>query len=91
MVLLGLGFGCLDPLFPREQPSRPCVERQYGWLRMAEVPGRKHENRGQAEETKTVPEARNKCGLPPFLAAVELGYLILREDIKLGTTEFKPC
>lgn len=50
----------------------------------------KHEEVKQRRRRQLLTQ-ETKCGLPPFLAAVELGYLILREDIKLGTTEFKPC
>lgn len=84
MVLLGLGFGCLDPLFPRDQTSRPCVDRQYG------SEGHKYQAdrawRQRAGDTRRqLLKQGTKCYLPPFLAQVELGYLILREGIKLGT------
>lgn len=51
----------------------------------------KHGNGGQAGNTKTAPEARHQGCLLLFLAEVEPGYLILREDLKLGTPELEPC
>jgi hypothetical protein len=81
MVLLGLGFGCLDPLFPRDQTNRRCVDRHYGsegYRSQADKAWRQRvgDTRRQLLKQGTM------CCLPLFLAQEELCYLTLRGEIK---------